>query len=74
MTEQPGIEQVLGRLDEIAFELEGRDLELAEALALYEEGVRLLRTADAALKGAEERIQQLRPDGDGHRLEPLAEE
>lgn len=71
MTQQPTLEQALERLDEIAVRLESSDLELADALALYEEGVRLLRLADSALGAAEERIQQLRPDGDGHRLEPF---
>lgn len=71
MEGEPTLEQALDRLEEIARRLEGDEMELAEALALYEEGVRLLRVADSALGAAEERIQQLRPDGEGHRLEPL---
>lgn len=71
MTGEPTLEQALDRLDEIARRLEGDEMELSEALALYEEGVGLLRVADAALGAAEERIQQLSPEGDGHRLEPL---
>lgn len=71
--EDPTLEQALDRLDEIAIRLEGGDLELADALALYEEGVRLLRVADTALGAVEERIQQLTPDGEGGRVEPLPE-
>lgn len=71
--EDPTLEQALDRLDEIAVRLEGGDLELADALALYEEGVRLLRVADTALGAVEERIQQLTPDGAGGRVEPLPE-
>lgn len=71
MTGQPTLEQALERLEEIAIRLESAEIELADALALYEEGVRLLRLADSALGAAEEQIQQLRPDGDGHRLEPF---
>lgn len=71
--EDPTLEQALDRLDEIAVRLEGGDLELADALALYEEGVRLLRVADAALGVVEERIHQLTPDGEGGRVEPLRE-
>lgn len=71
MKDEPTLEQALERLEEIAMRLESDDLELAEALGLYEEGVRLLRLADTALGAAEERMLQLRPDGDGHRLEPL---
>lgn len=67
------LEQALDRLDEIADRLESGDLGLAEALALYEEGVRLLRVADGVLGSAEERIHQLRPQGVGHRIDPLDE-
>jgi exodeoxyribonuclease VII small subunit len=74
MTEQPTLERALERLDEIAIRLESGDLELDDALALYEEGIRLLRLADAALGAAEQRIQQITPDGEGYRLQPLEHE
>lgn len=74
MTEQPTLERALERLDEIAIRLESGDLELDSALALYEEGIRLLRLADAALGAAEQRIQQITPDGEGYRLQPLEHE
>ena len=59
---EPGLEEALARLDEINARLEDGDLELAEALALYEEGVRLVRAADELLGTVEARIEQLRPD------------
>lgn len=67
--EEPTLEVALERLDEITQRLEGGELELAEALSLYEEGVRLIRVADGVLGAAEERIVRLRPDGAGARLE-----
>ena len=65
---EPSLEGALERLEEITADLEGGELELAEALALYEEGVRLIRVADAVLGAAEERIVRLRADGAGARL------
>lgn len=75
-SEPPAIslEAALTRLDEITRRLDASNLELEESLALYEEGVRLLRLAEGVLNRAEERILQLREDGPGHRLEPLGEE
>ena len=64
------LEAALDRLDEIARRLDRSDLELDEALRLYEEGVRLLRHAEGFLDRAEERIQQLTASGEGYRLEP----
>lgn len=73
-TEQSGeitLEVALERLEAIAQLLDGGELELAESLSLFEEGVRLLRIAGGVLGAAEDRVQQLRADGSGFRLEPL---
>ncbi|HET7322410.1 MAG TPA: exodeoxyribonuclease VII small subunit [Longimicrobiaceae bacterium] len=67
------LEQSLARLDEIARALEGGELELAESLALYEEGVRLLRGCETILSQADTRIEQLRASGDGFHLDPMQE-
>jgi exodeoxyribonuclease VII small subunit len=68
-------EAALDRLTEIVERIESDALELDEALALFEEGVRLLRFADTVLEGAETRISQLLEDtGGGVRLEPMPEE
>lgn len=75
MTElMTNFEGALDRLAEIVERLEGDGLELDESLALFEEGVRLLRGAEATLDGAEERIRLLVEEGDGFTLEPLPEE
>jgi exodeoxyribonuclease VII small subunit len=68
------LEGALERLGEIVEQLEGDGLELDESLALFEEGVRLLRGAEAGAGRREERIRLLVEEGDGFRQEPLAEE
>ncbi|HEX6597926.1 MAG TPA: exodeoxyribonuclease VII small subunit [Gemmatimonadaceae bacterium] len=60
-----GIEQRLARLEQIVAELEGEPLELARALALFEEGVACLRDAAGTLTEAEERVQKLIELADG---------
>lgn len=67
------LEEAMARLDEIAQQLGGAELELAESLELYEEGVRLLRRCEELMSGAEERIHQLRTDGGDFRVEPFDE-
>jgi exodeoxyribonuclease VII small subunit len=68
-------EAALDRLGEIVGRIEGESLELDESLALFEEGVRLLRFAEGVLEGADERIRQLLDDGlGGHRLEDFPED
>ncbi|MES2525139.1 MAG: exodeoxyribonuclease VII small subunit [Gemmatimonadota bacterium] len=52
-------EQSLDRLEDIVRELEGSDLELERALALFEEGIAHLRVANSALTLADARVQQL---------------
>ena len=58
-------EAALERLNEITERLDGDDLELDESLALFEEGVRLLRFAEDVLEGADARLRQLLDDGGG---------
>jgi len=68
-------EAALDRLGEIVARIEGESLELDESLALFEEGVRLLRFAEGVLQGADERIRQLLDDGmGGTRLDDFPEE
>ena len=69
------LEAALERLNEIVGRIEGESLELDESLALFEEGVRLLRFAEGVLEGADQRIRQLLDDGGGgSRLEDFPEE
>jgi exodeoxyribonuclease VII small subunit len=58
-TGRPTFEQTLGRLEQIVHELEEGKIGLDEALARYEEGVGLLRTANDLLAQAERRISLL---------------
>ena len=57
--DQPNFEEALGRLEGIVRLLEEGDIELSEALARYEEGVKLLRQSYDLLEHAERRIELL---------------
>lgn len=74
MQGEPGFEGALDRLEEIVDRIEQEELELDESLALFEEGVRMLRAAEAKLSEADARVQQLFESGDGFRLEEFAAE
>jgi exodeoxyribonuclease VII small subunit len=66
------VEQRLARLEAIVDRLEGEPLDLAEALALFEEGVACLREAAGTLSEAEARVQKLTELADGaFGVEPL---
>lgn len=58
-------EQSLARLEEIVRDLERSDLDLDQALTLFEEGIGHLRTANVALKAVDARVQQLVEAADG---------
>ncbi|WP_310570378.1 exodeoxyribonuclease VII small subunit [Gemmatimonas sp.] len=58
-------EQSLTRLEEIVRELERNDVDLEQALRLFEEGITHLRTAGEALKMVDARVQQLVEAADG---------
>lgn len=58
-------EQSLNRLEEIVRDLERNELDLEQALRLFEEGITHLRTAGAALKTVDARVQQLVEAADG---------
>ena len=75
MTEAPapgGFGQDLDRLEEIVRRLEAEELDLDEALRLFEEGVQRLRAARERLGAAELRVRQVIADQAGKlRLEDL---
>jgi exodeoxyribonuclease VII small subunit len=52
-------ESSTARLAQIVDELERGDLPLEKSLALFEEGVRLARTAQERIEGAERRVEEL---------------
>jgi exodeoxyribonuclease VII small subunit len=57
--EAPSFEGALARLEEIVEHLEGGELGLEEALAVFEEGVALSRRCSGQLEEAERRIEIL---------------
>lgn len=59
------LEARLDRIEAIATRLDRPDLELEEALALFEEGVGHLRAAREVVRHAEMRIERLLDDGEG---------
>ena len=59
MEEKLSFEQALERLEEVVRELEGGDLSLEQALALFQERVALARQCEKQLDQAEARIEQL---------------
>ena len=65
----PGLEERLGRLDQILAELEADDIELERALSLFEEGVAHVRAAERLLAEADLRVEELL--GKGERTDVL---
>ena len=62
--------QQLDRLEEIVRRLEAQELDLDEALKLYEEGIERLREARERLTAAEAQVKQVLSDKAGNfRLE-----
>ena len=74
--EQPTFEQALEQLEAVVHDLEAGELGLEDALARYEQGVRLLKQCQQQLSRAERRIELLTGvDAAGNPgLEPLADE
>ena len=62
--EQSTYEDLYSRLQAIVARLESGELPLAEALALYEEGVGVAAQCQQLLDKAELRIQELQPGAD----------
>ncbi len=58
-------EAALGQLEIIVEAMESGDVPLAELLAKFEEGNRLLKICEARLKEAELKIEQLKKQKDG---------
>jgi exodeoxyribonuclease VII small subunit len=59
------LQEELRRLEEIVRRLEANDLDLDNALALFEEGITRLRAARERLQDAEVRIQRVLERADG---------
>lgn len=62
---QPTFEAALSQLEAIVESMEAGEVPLADLLAKFEEGTKLLKTCEARLKDAELRIEQLKKQKDG---------
>jgi exodeoxyribonuclease VII small subunit len=58
-------EAALGRLESIVESMESGEVPLAELLAKFEEGTKLLKVCETRLKDAELKIEQLKKNKDG---------
>jgi exodeoxyribonuclease VII small subunit len=58
-------EAALGRLEAIVESMESGEVPLAELLAKFEDGSKLLKVCEARLKDAELKIEQLKKQKDG---------
>ena len=66
---RPTFEQRLGRLEEIVAALERGDAPLADSLALFEEGTKLIVSCSKELDTAEQQVVKLMRGPDGAPLE-----
>ncbi len=62
---EPRFEEAMARLEAIVKAMEGDAVSLDESLALYEEGVALLRRCNRELDEAEQRVRILQKTPDG---------
>jgi exodeoxyribonuclease VII small subunit len=58
-------EAALGKLETIVESMESGEVPLAELLAKFEEGTKLLKVCETRLKDAELKIEQLKKQKDG---------
>ena len=58
-------EDALGKLEAIVESMESGEVPLAELLAKFEEGTKLLKVCESRLKDAELKIEQLKKQKDG---------
>ncbi|MFO1401952.1 MAG: exodeoxyribonuclease VII small subunit [Steroidobacteraceae bacterium] len=65
---QPGFEQTLAELEALVARLESGELPLDQALAAFEQGVKLTRACQAALQAAQQKVQVLTQQGGEARL------
>ena len=63
-TPEINFEAALEKLEQIVVKLEGGDLDLKEALALFEEGQQLATLCDRTLQQASLRVEQLSTEGE----------
>ncbi|MBP6508493.1 MAG: exodeoxyribonuclease VII small subunit [Opitutaceae bacterium] len=62
---KPSFESALTKLESIVESMESGDVPLADLLAKFEEGTKLLKVCETRLKEAELKIEQLKKQKDG---------
>lgn len=67
---QPDLKEQMSALADIVEKLEDPDVSLETSLALYEQGMALVKRATATLELAEQRVAVLTADGDLEALDP----
>jgi exodeoxyribonuclease VII small subunit len=68
----PNFEQSLTQLEALVSQLESGDLALDQALARFEQGVRLTRECQSALSAAQQKVQLLLQRGQDLSMEDFA--
>ena len=68
------LEKALTDLEDIVEELESGDLPLEKAMKKFEEGIKLTRGCQAALKDAEQKVEILLKSAGGEELEDFEPE
>ncbi|NIA27668.1 MAG: exodeoxyribonuclease VII small subunit [Desulfobulbaceae bacterium] len=63
------LEKALTDLEDLVEELESGDLPLEKAMKKFEEGIKLTRACQAALKDAEQKVEILLKSAGGEQLE-----
>ena len=70
-TETPSFEDALAQLESIVEAMEAGDVPLADLLAKFEEGNKLLKICESRLKDAEMKIELLKKQKDGLAFVPF---
>ncbi len=73
-SESPDFEYALSRLETLVKQLEQGDLKLEEALTTFEEGVKLTKFCQQALKTAEQKVNTLVEEQGKVSSEPFAKD
>ena len=59
MADKIDFEKELKRLEEIASKMENKTISLDESIALYEEGIKITKKLEEALKEAEKKVESV---------------
>ena len=73
-SKKPNLEKALTDLEAIVDELESGDLPLEKAMKKFEDGIKLTRSCQAALKDAEQKVEILLKSAGGEELEDFEPE